>query len=216
MMFPTFGFHGFLEGPFVGKEPLFPSTSSLILQVETDESSHNSTSWDGDGNPDTNQQLLYKVLFLVEISPLHKIWVIFFAGFTEIASGADFKWNKNARNKSFLYPVTNGALWAAGISQSLESGVGGKGVDDSQGDATQYLFFFFRTAYSTYIYFWSLKCMLSSCVSISEIMWGTSNPFFLADAKALVGLRGGSCGSSGSLWDRYVLLWIRLCGYVVV
>ena len=24
-------------------------------------------------------------------------------------SGADFKWNKNARNKSFLYPVTNGA-----------------------------------------------------------------------------------------------------------
>ena len=46
-----------------------------------------------------------------------------FAGFTEIASGADFKWNKNARNKSFLYPVTNGALWAAGISQSLESGV---------------------------------------------------------------------------------------------
>lgn len=61
----------------------------------------------------------------------NNIWVIFFAGFTEIASGADFKWNKNARNKSFLYPVTNGALWAAGISQSLESGVGGKGVDDS-------------------------------------------------------------------------------------
>ena len=57
----------------MGKEPLFPSTSSLILQVETDESSHKSTSWDGDGNPDANQQLLYKVFFLVEMSPLHKI-----------------------------------------------------------------------------------------------------------------------------------------------
>jgi len=93
-----------------------------------------------------------------------------FAGFTEIASGADFKWNKNARNKSFLYPVTNGALWAAGISQSLESGVEEKELMTVK--VTPLSTFFFRTAYSysTYIVLWSLKCMLSFCVSFSEIM----------------------------------------------
>ena len=192
MMFLTFGFHGLLEGTLVPKHFVIDPSSrnwwiipQFYLLGWGWEFRHKSTT------------LIEGVFFGRNLTPTqNNIWVIFFAGFTEIASGADFKWNKNARNKSFLYPVTNGALWAAGISQSLESGVGEKELMTVK--VTPLSTFFFSellTVTAPLLSYGALKCMLSFCVSFSEIMWGTSNPVFLADAKALVWLRAGSCGT---------------------